>query len=209
MSAVAYFEVKSPKRGAKLRLDAPFFVIGRGERIPIFHDDPSISREHAAVVIRKTGVRIRDLGSRNGVLLNGEPMARYSEADLKPGDSLKVGGTTLVLREGEPPPQEPKPVEAPRHETLELPSVSPVPDAAAVDASMTGSAMTGVNIPIKDSAKDSAEDQPVHDLSKIEEREALPPVTSSSEDSVEEVDDAEEVDAVEEVEPDAETPQLE
>ncbi len=111
MVAVSWFEVKSPKRGAKLRLDASFFVIGRGERIPIFHDDPSISREHAAIVIKKSGVRVRDLGSKNGVLLNGSQIGRYSEVDVKPGDSLKVGATVLVLHEGEPPVAVEKPVE--------------------------------------------------------------------------------------------------
>jgi pSer/pThr/pTyr-binding forkhead associated (FHA) protein len=148
MSLVAYFEVKSPKRGARLRLDAPFFVIGRGERIPIFHDDPSISREHAAVVIRKAGLRIRDLGSKNGVLVNGERIARYSEVELKPGDSLRVGATMLVLREGEPPAPEPRPSAAPK--PREAVEVEAVPE------------------------------QPVEDLSELEKREALPPVTTSS-----------------------------
>ncbi|MBI3722393.1 FHA domain-containing protein [bacterium] len=100
---MSYFEVKSPKRGAALKLDAPFFVIGRGERIPIFHDDPSLSREHAAIVVRKDGVRVRDLGSKNGVILNGKTIGKYAEADVKPGDMLQVGATLLVLREGEPP----------------------------------------------------------------------------------------------------------
>ncbi|MEZ0230758.1 MAG: FHA domain-containing protein, partial [Planctomycetota bacterium] len=83
----------------------------RGERIPIFHDDPSISREHAAIVIKKTGVRVRDLGSKNGVLLNGSQIGKYAEVDVKPGDSLKVGATVLVLHEGEPPVAVEKPIE--------------------------------------------------------------------------------------------------
>lgn len=110
---MAWFEVKSPKRLAKIRLDASFFVIGRGERIPIFHDDPSISREHAAVVIPKTGaVRVRDLGSKNGVLLNGKTIGRYAETDLSIGDTLTIGATTLVLHEGEPPAKVAAPVVA-------------------------------------------------------------------------------------------------
>jgi pSer/pThr/pTyr-binding forkhead associated (FHA) protein len=103
---MSWFEVQSPKRAAKIRLDASFFVIGRGERIAVFHDDPSISREHAAVVVAKGGgVRVRDLGSRNGVLLNGKPIGRYAETDVAFGDKLTIGATTLVLREGEPPPK--------------------------------------------------------------------------------------------------------
>jgi DNA segregation ATPase FtsK/SpoIIIE, S-DNA-T family len=144
MVSVAWFEVKSPKRGAKLRLDASFFVIGRGERIPIFHDDPSISREHAAIVIKKTGVRVRDLGSKNGVLLNGSSIGKYAEVDVKPGDSLKVGATVLVLHEGEPPVAVEKPTEeeppAPTSSDEEddaEPAPAPSPAAAAPSAPMT------------------------------------------------------------------------
>jgi len=189
MSSVAYFEVKSPKRGAKLRLDARFFVIGRGERIPIFHDDPSISREHAAIVIRKTGVRVRDLGSRNGVLLNGQPIGRYAEVDLKPGDSLRVGGTMLVLREGEPPAQEPAPPDRAGVVTQEMqldvppPTVPPVESQAATNG--TGSAKTGSEIIIP---VESTEGDNIVDLSKLEEREPPPQVTSSSDDDDDEVD---------------------
>lgn len=141
MTCVSWFEVKSPKRGAKLRLDASFFVIGRGERIPIFHDDPSISREHAAIVIKKAGVRVRDLGSKNGVLLNGQQIGKYAEVDVKPGDSLKVGATILVLHEGEPPVVVEKPVEeeppAPISSDEEddaEPAPAPAPPSAAAPA---------------------------------------------------------------------------
>jgi pSer/pThr/pTyr-binding forkhead associated (FHA) protein len=105
VALMSWFEVKSPKRAAKIRLDASFFVIGRGERIPIFHDDPSISREHAAIVIKRAtgGVRVRDLGSKNGVLLNGKTIGRYAETDVSFGDTLTIGATTLVLHDGEPP----------------------------------------------------------------------------------------------------------
>ena len=153
MVLVSYFEVKSPKRGAKLRLDASFFVIGRGERIPIFHDDPSISREHAAVVIKKSGVRVRDLGSKNGVLLNGEPLGRYAEVDLRPGDSLRVGATTLVLREGEPPVAAPKPPE-PSEPATTQPFAKVIPPPP----------------------------ETVEDLSTLETKGVAPPPTTSSDD---------------------------
>jgi pSer/pThr/pTyr-binding forkhead associated (FHA) protein len=155
MSCVTYFEVKSPKRGAKLRLDASFFVIGRGERIGIFHDDPSISREHAAIVIKKSGVRVRDLGSKNGVLLNGEPIGKYAEVDVKPGDSLKVGATTLVLHEGEPPV-----VVVDKSATL--PEATPVPEPVEVEPPA----------PISSDEEDDAEAAPPAD--------AAPPAPAAS-----------------------------
>ncbi|HZU95610.1 MAG TPA: FHA domain-containing protein [Planctomycetota bacterium] len=176
MVCVTYFEVKSPKRGAKLRLDTSFFVIGRGERIPIFHDDPSLSREHAAVVIRKTGVRVRDLGSKNGVLINGAPIGRYAEVDLKPGDSLRVGATTLVLREGEPPkvePRAPEPEAKSKTEEVEVPPPTVPKTEESSDGEPPRPALdqkTLIEPPL----------EVVDDLSKLEESDIAPPVTSSS-----------------------------
>lgn len=181
MSLVAYFEVKSPKRAAKLRLDAAFFVIGRGERIPIFHDDPSISREHAAVVIKKSGVRIRDLGSRNGVLVNGHPIARYAEVDLRPGDSLRVGATVLVLREGEPPVAVAAPAKPHVTELVDIAVPPPPPPPARAKLSETvddSTEKTGAKITLP-------EDAQVEDLSALEAREAPPALTSSDEDDAE------------------------
>jgi pSer/pThr/pTyr-binding forkhead associated (FHA) protein len=179
MVCVTYFEVKSPKRGAKLRLDTSFFVIGRGERIPIFHDDPSLSREHAAVVIRKAGVRVRDLGSKNGVLVNGAPIGRYAEVDLKPGDSLRVGATTLVLREGEPPRVEPKPPETAAVEKSKTEEVEvPPPTVPKTEESSEGEPVAQGALDQKTVLEPPLE--VVDDLSKLEESDIAPPATSSS-----------------------------
>ncbi len=212
---MTYFEVKSPKRGAKLRLDASFFVIGRGERIPIFQDDPSISRDHAAVVVRKTGVRVRDLGSKNGVLLNGTLIGKYAEVDVKFGDTLKVGATSLVLREGEPPvalapPPAEKPVVTQPTPALEIPPSGPLPSVPdPVGEMMTGAALPVLNAGSSEeralpsgSSEVKAPVEPelsepelsetdggeVTDLSKLEETEEAPLATSSDDDDE---DDAE------------------
>jgi pSer/pThr/pTyr-binding forkhead associated (FHA) protein len=42
-------------------------------------------------------VRVRDLNSTNGTLING---ARITEAELSDGTALQLGGTTLVFRSG-------------------------------------------------------------------------------------------------------------
>lgn len=98
------FWIVGPRRRARLRLRGSFFVVGRLEPFPIFLDDPTISREHLAVVACEDGVRVRDLGSRNGVLVNGTRLDRYAEVRIAPGDVLRVGNTELrLLREGEDP----------------------------------------------------------------------------------------------------------
>src|SRR6185503_18476095 len=54
--------------------------------VPIF--DVSISREHAELALLADGVRIRDLGSTNGVFVNG---ARVNDHIAGAGDLVTLG----------------------------------------------------------------------------------------------------------------------
>lgn len=91
------FLIRGPKRSARLHLEGPFFVVGRAEPFPVFHDDPTLSREHAAVVDTPEGYRLKDLGSRNGVLLNGERLESYAEVPIGAGDVFQAGDTKVAL----------------------------------------------------------------------------------------------------------------
>jgi FHA domain-containing protein len=91
------FLIRGPKRSARLHLEGPFFVIGRAEPFPVFHDDPTLSREHAAVVDTPEGYRLKDLGSRNGVLLNGERLDSYAEVPIAAGDVFQAGDTQIAI----------------------------------------------------------------------------------------------------------------
>jgi hypothetical protein len=62
--------------------------IGRGPDNEIRPDDPTISRNHAAVALEEGGAVVRDLGSRNGTLVNGEKVAKRL---LRHGDIIEVG----------------------------------------------------------------------------------------------------------------------
>lgn len=117
------FWIEGPRRRAKLRLRGSFFMVGRLEPFAVFRDDPMISREHLAVVATDDGVRVRDLGSQNGVLLNGKRLERYAEAPLRPGDVLHAGQTSMrLLREGEleAPGQTLSPGKAPEGDEVEV-----------------------------------------------------------------------------------------
>lgn len=94
---VYVFKIQTPKRSTSLRLAGPFFVLGRGEPYRIFHEDPTLSREHLAVVTTKEGYTVKDLGSRNGVFLNGKRLDRYAEQPLSLGDVLVAGNTKVQL----------------------------------------------------------------------------------------------------------------
>ena len=81
--------------GQVFTIDRDETVIGRGRDVNVRIDDPAISRKHARILRNKGGRHIlEDLGSANGVYVNGR---RIERADLADGDRLQVG-PTLVLR---------------------------------------------------------------------------------------------------------------
>jgi pSer/pThr/pTyr-binding forkhead associated (FHA) protein len=80
--------------GTEYELDRPRTIVGRGPAVDIAIDDATMSRQHAAVEIAADGVHARDLGSTNGIRVNGEPVAA---ASLAHGDSLELGGQKLRL----------------------------------------------------------------------------------------------------------------
>ena len=76
-------------------------TIGRGPANSIVLHDERSSRFHAEVIPVATGWKVRDVGSRNGTIVGGEPLA--GDRPLVPGDMILVGGTQLVFGEGDPP----------------------------------------------------------------------------------------------------------
>lgn len=62
--------------------------IGRGPGVELAFDDSTMSREHATFEIVEGAVRLRDLGSTNGVLVNGAPVA---QVELEHGDRISLG----------------------------------------------------------------------------------------------------------------------
>lgn len=69
------------------------FVIGRAAGCQLSLDDPLVSRHHAQLTVEGELVTVEDLGSRNGVKVNGELISgRYSVQDK---DQLLIGGQEL------------------------------------------------------------------------------------------------------------------
>lgn len=78
---------RAGKRMDTFKLPEGTTTLGRDptNQIPLPHS--SVSREHAEIVCGPGGVTVRDLGSRNGVLVNGVPRKK---ALLQPGDKLAI-----------------------------------------------------------------------------------------------------------------------
>lgn len=87
--------------GAPLRipLSADEVVVGRSPRADICFPDAGLSRQHAALARTGPDFRIEDLGSRNGVFLNG---LRVHAATLRHGDTLQLGELVFQYEEGDP-----------------------------------------------------------------------------------------------------------
>lgn len=72
-------------------------VIGRLPECDVTLDDTSVSRRHARIMKTAAGWTITDLGSTNGVKVNG---SRVTESDLTDGDRLQLGSVELLFSVG-------------------------------------------------------------------------------------------------------------
>ncbi|MFT3922838.1 MAG: FHA domain-containing protein [Myxococcales bacterium] len=79
----------------ELDLQGPQVVIGRSPECQITIEDPLVSRQHARIFIDALGARVVDLGSRNGVRINGSLIR--GEAPLRHNDRLRLGTQDLVF----------------------------------------------------------------------------------------------------------------
>jgi FHA domain len=75
-------------------------VVGRDPLCDISDADALLSRRHAEFVAGDDGVVVRDLGSRNGIFVNG---AKIAEGALRSGDVIQVGHLQLrFVEDGAP-----------------------------------------------------------------------------------------------------------
>lgn len=84
--------VEGPWRGLELVLAPPQRLLGRGEGCDLALADKALSREHCAFVLDDGAWRVEDLGSTNGLAVNG---AKVTSARLLPGDLVTVGHSVL------------------------------------------------------------------------------------------------------------------
>jgi pSer/pThr/pTyr-binding forkhead associated (FHA) protein len=87
--------------GVEIRFDRPILLVGRHEECDILLDSRKVSRKHCLVALLGDSLVVRDLGSTNGVQVNGKSVV---EARVLSGDELAIGGCRFRL---EPEPIEP------------------------------------------------------------------------------------------------------
>lgn len=79
-------------------------TIGRDpEQAQVFLPEDSVSRAHARLEVTESGLTVSDLGSTNGLRLDGRPLPPYAEhIPLQDGAQLSIGGVTLRVELSEP-----------------------------------------------------------------------------------------------------------
>jgi FHA domain-containing protein len=84
--------------GMRHPLRPPGLVIGRGTEADLRINDPGISRRHAEIRVKGAGavldVDIVDLGSTNGIIVNGH---RVRQASLQAGSRIEIGSTRMLV----------------------------------------------------------------------------------------------------------------
>lgn len=73
----------------------PEIAIGRSQKCHVVLEDKRSSRKHALIIERGKKYFLKDLGSANGTLLNGE---RVDEQELHSGDVIRIGDTQFTFK---------------------------------------------------------------------------------------------------------------
>ena len=81
--------------GPSILLDKPILLIGRHPECDIQIDSRKVSRRHCCIAQVGDSLLVRDLGSTNGIRING---IRVLEGRLKSGDELTIGNSRFQVR---------------------------------------------------------------------------------------------------------------
>jgi len=85
-----------PCAGQRFSLSPGRWSIGRAASADVSIADPEASRLHARLIVDLYGVTVEDLGSKNGVQVDGVPVVGFVEAD--DGAQIELGGSKLRLK---------------------------------------------------------------------------------------------------------------
>lgn len=85
---------RGPSQGSRFLLDQDLSVAGRHPDADIFLDDVTVSRKHAEFHRHGGSFQVRDLGSMNGIFVNGD---RVDGAILESGSEILIGKFRLTF----------------------------------------------------------------------------------------------------------------
>lgn len=88
---------KGHDTGEKFYVDRPRLTLGRDPGADVFLNDVTVSRNHAVVTVAGGEVSIEDVGSLNGIFVNG---VNVDKAILHDGDRVQIGTFQMVFLTG-------------------------------------------------------------------------------------------------------------
>jgi two-component system, NtrC family, response regulator AtoC len=92
-----YLLVIEGERSWTVRLPASGeLLMGRGPEAGLTLSDALVSRRHAQLLVGADGLRLTDLGSRHGTLVNGERLT--GARPIRSGDVITLGSTLVVVQ---------------------------------------------------------------------------------------------------------------
>lgn len=83
--------------GRVIPLTGPQFLIGRDQQCHLRPASQAISKLHCAVVIRDGRAFVKDFGSTNGTLVNGQ-LIQSTEVEIADGATLRVGPLDFIVQ---------------------------------------------------------------------------------------------------------------
>src|SRR5215212_7919667 len=83
-----------PPSAAWVEIGTDPVIVGRNAACKLVLDDGKVSAVHAEFIATEQGVKVRDLGSRNGTFVGG---VRVSEIFLLSATKLRIGETEIVF----------------------------------------------------------------------------------------------------------------
>ena len=86
--------------GPDISLNRPMVMVGRHPACDARLDSLRVSRRHCCVHLREGAVVVRDLGSTNGIRING---TRVELGRLRPGDELSIAHRRYRFHDGPDP----------------------------------------------------------------------------------------------------------
>ncbi|MFM7171825.1 MAG: winged helix-turn-helix domain-containing protein [Caldilinea sp.] len=85
--------LNGPETGQEIELNQEIMAVGRAVDAGVRLEDPYASRQHAEILRLERGYQVRDLQSKNGVLVNGQRLAPGGTAWLSEGAELQFAST--------------------------------------------------------------------------------------------------------------------
>jgi predicted component of type VI protein secretion system len=118
----------NPGSAPVIPIQRPVLLVGRHPECDVRIDLPKVSRRHCCLALAYDRVMIRDLGSRNGLRVNGRVV---EGVQLRPGDEVAIGPLLYRLEDPDAVPAPPPAAKAAGKSTprpKKSPPAPPPPD---------------------------------------------------------------------------------